>query len=425
VFAVVISLFVAISGALTAVQAAVSLPPAEAMRLPPPASFRPGALERLGLHALLSPAWRMIVRNLSRRRWKAMLAVTGIACAGGMLVIGGFFLDAINHLMRVQFEIIQREDVTVMFNETRGADALYEVRRLPGVWQAEAFRSVPVRLRFQHRSRRIELSGLPARGELHRLIDADLEPVPLPADGLVLTDRLATILGARPGDLVTVEVLEGRRAARDVPVAGLVDELTGLGAYMDRHALARLLQEDDAISGVRLSVDAAVTDDLYAVLKGLPMVSGISIRQAMLDSFEDILDRSVRVSTFINVFFACVIAVGIIYNNARISLSERGKELASLRVLGFTRREVGVIVLGEQAVLTAVAIPLGWLLGYAICALLARRMDTELYRIPLVVSTQTFSYAALVVALAAVGSGLLVARRIGTLDLVAVLKTRE
>ncbi|MEZ5445008.1 MAG: FtsX-like permease family protein [Gammaproteobacteria bacterium] len=425
VFATVIGVLVAVTGALSAVQAAVGLPPAEAMRLPPPASFRPGALERLGLHTLLSPAWRMIVRNLARRRWKAMLSIAGIACAGGMLVIGGFFLDAINHLMRVQFEVIQREDLTVMFTETRGRDGLYEIGRMPGVWQAEAFRSVPVRLRFQHRSRRVELSALPARGELHRLVDADLKPVPLPADGVVLTDRLAAILGAGAGDLVTVEVLEGRRAVRDVPVTGLVDELTGLGAYMERHALARMLQEDDAITGVRLSVDAALADDLYAVLKGLPMVSGISIRQAMLDSFEDILDRSVRVTTLINVFFACVIAVGIIYNNARISLSERGNELASLRVLGFTRREVGVILLGEQAALTAVAIPLGWLLGYGICALLARLMDTELYRIPLVVSARTYAWAALVVALAAIVSGLLVARRLATLDLVAVLKTRE
>lgn len=425
VMAAVIGVLVAVTGALSAVQAAVGLPPAEAMRLPPPAGFRPGALERLGLHTLLSPAWRMIVRNLTRRRWKAMLSITGIACAGAMLVIGGFFLDAINHLMRVQFEVIQREDLTVVFTETRGRDGLYEIRRMPGVWQAEAFRSVPVRLRFQHRSRRVELCALPARGELHRLVDADLKTVPLPADGIVLTDRLAAILGAGAGDLVTVEVLEGRRAVRDVPVTALVDELTGLGAYMQRHALARMLQEDDAISGVRLSVDAALTDELYAVLKGLPMVSGISVRQAMLDSFEDILDRSVRVTTFINVFFACVIAVGIVYNNARISLSERGNELASLRVLGFTRREVGVILLGEQAALTAVAIPLGWLLGYGICALLARLMDTELYRIPLLVSARTYAWAALVVALAAIVSGLLVARRLATLDLVAVLKTRE
>lgn len=425
VFAAVIGALVAVTGALSAVHAAVRLPPAEAMRLPPPASFRPGALERLGLHTLLSPAWRMVVRNLSRRRWKAMLSITGIACAGGMLVIGGFFLDAINHLVRVQFEVIQREDLTVVFTETRGRDGLYAIRQMPGVWQAEALRSVPVRLRFQHRSRRVELSALPARGELHRLVDSDLRTVPLPPDGVVLTDRLAAILGAGPGDLVTVEALEGRRAVRDVPVTGLVDELTGLGAYMERRALARLLREDDAISGVRLSVDAALTDDLYAVLKGLPVVSGISIRQAMLDSFEDILDRSVRVTTLINVFFACVIAVGIVYNNSRIALSERGNELASLRVLGFTRREVGVILLGEQAALTAVAIPLGWLLGYGICALLARLMDTELYRIPLIISARTYAWAGLIVALAAIVSGLLVARRLATLDLVAVLKTRE
>jgi putative ABC transport system permease protein len=212
---------------------------------------------------------------------------------------------------------------------------------------------------------------------------------------------------------------------RELPVTGLVDEMTGLGAYIDQVALSRLLQDDGTVSGARLSVDPLLGEELYRTLKRTPSVSGVVIREAALESFREILSRSVRVSTVINIFFACVIAFGVVYNSARISLSERGNELASLRVLGFNRQEVSLLLLGEQAVLTALAIPFGLLLGYATCALLTHQLDTDLYRIPLVLSARTYGVAAIVVIVAAVLSGVLVAWRLRNLDLIAVLKTRE
>jgi putative ABC transport system permease protein len=123
--------------------------------------------------------------------------------------------------------------------------------------------------------------------------------------------------------------------------------------------------------------------------------------------------------------FACVVAVAVVYNTARIALSERGRELASLRVLGFTRREVAVLLFGEQAILTIAALPLGCAIGYQLCALIARQYQWELFRMPVVVTPKTYAFAQLVVIAAAVGSAILVRRRLNRLDLVEVLKTRE
>jgi putative ABC transport system permease protein len=194
---------------------------------------------------------------------------------------------------------------------------------------------------------------------------------------------------------------------------------------MNLQAVSRLLREDGALSGAHLAVDPKAAASLYRQLKRIPAVNAVAIRESVIKSFQEILDRSIVVSTLINVLFACVIAFGVVYNSARIALSERGNELASLRVLGFTRREVAVILLGEQGVLTVLAIPLGFALGAAICWLLVTRLSTELYRIPLVFSAETFVFAALVIALAALVSAYLVARRLNRLDLIAVLKTRE
>jgi putative ABC transport system permease protein len=315
--------------------------------------------------------------------------------------------------------------VTVTFNEPKSASARHELDRLPGVLHSEPFRAVPARLRFAHRSRRVELTGLSAHSDLRRLIDIKLRAVELPAEGIVVTAKLAELLGAKPGDFVIVEVLEQARPVRQVQIAGVVEELVGIAAYMNLAALNRLLGDQGALSGAYLAVDENQTSQLYRQLKSMPAVSGVAIRESVLKSFREILDRSIVISTLINILFACVIAFGVVYNSARIALSERGNELASLRVLGFTRREVAVILLGEQSVLTVLAIPLGFAMGAAICWLLVLRLSTELYRIPFVLTTRTFGFAACVVAIAALASGFLVARRINRLDLVAVLKTRE
>jgi putative ABC transport system permease protein len=295
------------------------------------------------------------------------------------------------------------------------------------VTAAEPFRYVPVRLRFGHRQRRTGLLGLPPAGDLRAIVDVNYRRIELPAEGLLMSAKLAKSLGVAPGNTVSVEVLEGERRVTEVPVAGLVDDLIGVSVYLSLDNLNRLLREEGALSGAFLDVDEAQRTALYAALKRLPAVRGVSVKEAMLAGFRDVIARSLIVQTTMNIVFACVIASGVVYNSVRIALSERARELASLRVLGFTRREVAVMLLGEQALLTAAAIPLGFLIGYGICAAVSAALNAqqETFRLPLVLTTQTFAFAFVVVALAAMLSGLMVWNRLRRLDLVAVLKTRE
>jgi putative ABC transport system permease protein len=423
--AVLISLASASVGALLAVRRAVSLPPAEAMQPEPPPRYGPGLVEAAHLGRVLPASLRMIVRNLERRPLRAALSILAIALAVAILFVGRYLLDAVNHIIEVQFQAAEREDVTIVFNEPRGDRTSHDVQHLPGVMVSEPFRIVPARLRFEHRWRRIAITGLKPDSELRRLVDSQLKSVDLPHEGLLLTTKLADLLGVSPGDMVQVEVLEGERPIRQVQVAGLIDELIGLSAYMDIGALNRLMREGETISGSFLAVDSLAAPRLYSLLKRTPAVAGTSVREAMLASFRETIQQSLAISTSALIIFACVIAFGVVYNSARISLSERGHELASLRVLGFTRQEISVILLGEQAILTLVAIPLGLALGLGISFLLARLMTSELYRIPVVISRASFGFAFTVVAIAALLSGLLVLARLYRLDLIAVLKARE
>lgn len=423
--ALAITFAAALAGAWGATRQAMALPPAEAMRPELPVVFRSGLFERSGLVRISSTTVRMIARNIERRFGKACLSMVGIASAVAVLVVGQFFYDSIEQMIRIQFETVQREDVNITFADPRSSSARQEVARLPAVLRSEPYRAVPVRLQSGHRAKRLEIIGLDPGGELRRLTGSDLRPVRLPPEGLVLSNALAKLLGVMPGDLITVEVMEGARPVRLVPVAATVDELIGLSAYMDGGALNRLLDEGSPVSGAFLSVDPLAAPRLYDLLKRTPAVSGVALRESMLASVRALIGESLAITTSVLLLFSCIIASGMVYNGVRINLSEREHELASLRVLGFTHGEVSWVLLGEQAFLTCAAIPFGWGLGFALSAFLARRMSTELYRIPLVISNGSYAFSFLVVTMAVLLSGLLVYGRIRRLDLIAVLKTRE
>lgn len=423
--AIAISAAAAAVGALVAVRGAVTLPPAEAMRPEAPPQFHAGIVERSHLFRASTPATRIVIRNIFRRKAKSLLAILGVATATAILVVGRYMFDAIDLLMYMQFQVVQREDVGVPFVLPRPGTAVADLRHIDGVLGVEPYRAVAVEIEHENFSRRTALLGVGEKSSMRRLALADGGSARVPPEGIVLNTQLAKILHVGEGDRVTLRVLEGRRPVLDLPVSRVIDEMLGIGVYMDIDALRRILDEDDVVSGAYLMIDPLRSRDIYRRLKETPAVAGVAIRQATIQSFRDTIAKSMAISNFAIILFACVIAAGVIYNGARIALSERARELASLRVLGFTRAEVSRMLIGEQAILTAVAIPFGFALGYALAALLVQAYESELFRMPLVVSTKTYAFAFIVIVLAATGSSLVVLRRIKQLDLVEVLKTRE
>ena len=423
--AIVLTSGAAFVGVLNAVRRAVLLPPAEAMRPAPPATYRPTVVERLGLQRLFDQPTRMILRNLERQPVKALLTVVGMAFSCAILIMGLFWSDSIDHVIHVQYGLAQRDDVTVTFIQPTSTAAVHELASLRGVTHVEPFRSIPVRLRFRHRSYDTAIEGIPEDAYLRRIIGLDLRPIYIPREGLVLTDRLADILGAAPGDVITVEVLEGARRTRTVPVVAVAQQYLGLGAYMNMEAANRLAGEGQAVSGAFLMTDERFNEELNRALQDRPRVASIVAQERAVQSYMESAAESTLIFTFVLSLFAGVIAFGVVYNSARIALSERDRELASLRVLGFTRAEISYILLGELAILTLLSIPVGLVLGSMISAGIVEATATEIYEFPLVLGRGTFALASTIVLVAALLSSLIVRYRLNRLDLVGVLKTRE
>ena len=423
--AVLISGGSALIGTISAVRSAIKLPPAEAMRPEAPARFKPGLIERIGFQKLLSTSSRMILRSLERNPMKALLSTFGIALSVAILIVGRYSADAIDVLTNFQFEGAQREDATVVFTNPRPSRARYDLLSLPGVLYAEPFRAVPATLSFGHRSKRVGISGVEPGGELRRIMDMDGKVQDVPITGMMVTRQLGEAVGAMPGDTVRVEILEGNQKVRKIVVSRFIEEFVGLNAYVDAGELQNILEEGGSISGAYLRIDQKMEDEFNEAVKKTPAISGATFRRAALNSFNETVAQSQNISRIVMIFFACVIAIGVLYNSARISLSERGRELASLRVLGFRKGEVTFYLLGEQAVLTLLALPLGYGLGWLMLLGLVKGFESDLFRFPLVMSAKTIAFATLVTLGAALISGFLVRRRIFQLDLIEVLKTRE
>lgn len=423
--AAALSLTAAVLGAIRALKEVMNLAPAVAMQPPAPPRFRRLMPSLIRLNQLVSQPVVMMSRNITQHPIRAAFTMVGMASATAILVVSLFVYGTMEQLINVTYFLADRQDATVGLVEKRNADVVTQMARLPGVISAEPYREVPARIRHASIERRIMISGRQRGADLNRIIDINLRPVVLPESGLAISSLLAQILGVNVGDSVELDLLEGARRTAIVPVTALIEDYFGIKGMMDGEALRRLMREVPVVTSVNLTFDQKMRESFYAAIKAMPTVSGLGLRRNSLANFRATVALLLTTMASIYTGLAAVIAFGIVYNSARIALSERARELASLRVLGFTRAEVWWILLLELALLLAVAQPLGWAMGYGLAWIMKTQLAGELMRVRLVVETYTYATASMIVIAAAGFSALVVRERVNRLDLVAVLKTRD
>ncbi len=423
-----VSALAAGGGATVAAWRAIRLAPAEAMRPPAPARYRRGFLSRLGLARLAGPMGRMIVRDIERRPLITGLSVVGVALAAAIVVLGRFSVDSMDYLMDVVFARTMREDVAVTLVRPVPAAELAWFRQLPGVIAAEPGRTVPVRARFRARKHDTAIQAWPRDGVLRQVLDGEGRAVPLPEEGVMMTRLLGEKLGVAPGDLLTLERLDGDHAVVRVPVARFVDDRMGMNLYMDLARLARVLGEEPQLGSVFLGItrgDRDARDRLMRALADVPAVIAVTEPHSFRETYEAQSGRIMLTWTLIVAVFGSVIAVGVVFNTARVALSERSRDLATLRVLGFTRREVATVLLGQLAVQVLLALPIGMACGYLLATALMGSIDPEQFRFPVIVSPATYAFASLVVLGSAIATAAVVRRKLDRVDIVSALKARD
>jgi putative ABC transport system permease protein len=425
VASVVLASGAAAAGAWTAIRAVVRLSPAQAMQPPSPPSYQRTLAERLGLGRWVSTGAMMVIRNVERRPLRAAFTVTGISLAVALQISGAFWLDAIAHIVDVQFRQVQQGDVLVNFRRPVPVGVVQELQRLPGVIDAEPYRTEPVRVRLGGRTVDTALLGFRGDAKLMRVVDEQRGAVALPAHGVVLSALLAKELDARVGDRIELAFRLWSQTRVQVAVVDVVHTMFGQQLYMNLDAMNRIARDGDGVADAALQVDPLAMDAFWGAVKAAPMINSVFDKAGSMAAFDKTTSRNMGIFSGILTLFAVAMAVGIIYNAARISLSERAWELASLRVLGMTRAEVSVLLLAELGAELLLALPVGGLAGWGLASLMMQLMSSDSIDFPVVIEPSTYASAALIVLAAGVASALLVRRKIDQLDLVSVLKVRE
>ncbi|NKX44845.1 FtsX-like permease family protein [Roseicyclus persicicus] len=412
-------------GALRAALMAARLAPAVAMQPPAPPVFRKTILDRVMAAARLKQTTIMVLRSLIRWPVRSALTMLGLGAATAAVISASFMFDALARIIDLAFNQSYRQDAMVLFADDVPDTALSDLMRLPGVMQAEAQQFHAATLRNGPREKRVSIEARPEGATLSRVIGADGTPIDPPPGGILLSDRLAAQLEVGVGDTLEVEFMTGRRETHEMVVAGLVEQYFGLGAYVEIGYLDRLFRRAPTMSVGNILIDEPDLPALHAALQDTPRLSGLILMRENRAAFEDTISENVTVVNTVYAVIAILITVGVAYNGARIQLSERARELASLRILGFTRAEVSRVLVGETMLLALLAQPVGWLMGAWIARALASSFTSDLYAIPLVLEPKSFAWASLVVLAASLGSVMIVRRRIDRMDLVEVMKTRE
>lgn len=419
------SIGAASAGGVLVLRSVFALTPAVAMRPPAPADFSKSITFGEMLRHILDQPSRMVLRRLIRQPGRAAAAVLGIAGGMALSVAMLSVMSSFDRVLELNFSVVDRSDVTVSFVEPLGTSAVLRLQRMPGVIESEAFRTVPALLRNGLNTYRGAIDGLVAEPRLKRAVDDDMHSIYVRRDGIILAKPLAKILKIGPGDTLTVEVREGRRPVLELPVVAIAETLLGAPAYLELSALNRALKEPNRVSGAHLRIDKANSAQIYRDLKDMPIVAGVSLRNDARAAFKKLMDTGAGAVRYIMAAIAGIITFAIVYNSARIAFSERSRDLASLRVIGFTKAESAFVLLGELAVITLLALPVGSLLGYWLAQSIAEGFSTDLYQIPTSLAPEAYGIATLAVVLAAIVSGWLVKRDVDTIDLVSALKTRE
>ncbi len=411
-------------GAIGGMRTVVGLSPATAMSPPPPPVYRRGVVERLGQTARFTTVGHMIVRHIARWPGRSAVTVLGVALSAGLLFATLQFLDASRTMIDSFFLRGQGQDVTVTFIEPRNENAIRALRQVPGVLHVEPTRTIAVKLANGNRVERTALESVLPNSRLAARIDADGSEVEPPPAGLMLSRRLADQLDVEAGGRVRVELLGGRRTEAMLPVARIVDEFIGARAYATESTLQSLAREATPASAALLKIDPAARDAIFERLKGMPIVLGVTERDASVRLFEEMIDQNLYTMLFFYILFASAIAVGVVYNSARILFAEREHELATLRVLGFYRSEVGTVLLGELALLIAASVIPGCLIGYGLAQLMTEMFSSDLFRLPFAPSRASYGWSIVIVLVASAATAFLVALRVLRLDMVEVLKGR-
>jgi putative ABC transport system permease protein len=425
--AILISIGFSVFGTIQGIRSASHLEPAAAMRPPPPEKGGRVLIERIPfLWKPLPFRCKMIFRAIFRNPFRSSVSIFASMISTALILSALANVDSLHYLMSYEFEKVSHQDITVSLRNPKGLELSSELMRMPSISGTEPQLLIVCDFKNGALKKRSGVTGMIRNNILNTPLDKNGTPVAIPETGLILSKKLAEILYLKTGDHVRLRPLIGRRTEVIASVAGIVDTYLGLSAYADIGYLSRLLGEELSANIVLgKTCNKSEWKNLYSALKKRPAVVGISERTRSLTQMDERFGKVMGTMIFMTVFFAGLIAFGSILNTALVSLSERSREVGTLRVLGYTPAQITWIFSGESHLLNSVGIVLGLIAGIGLSKLVSAAYSTELYRFPSVIYPSRLVISAILMFFFITLAQLIIYRMITRFPWLEVLKVKE
>ncbi|WP_444643683.1 ABC transporter permease [Caproiciproducens sp. R1] len=414
-----------LAGAFMGVRGVLRLEPGEAMRPPSPPVLKSDLFARLPLiRKLLTSYGFMASRNITRNKFRSTFVLAGMAFAFAITAFMASYGDMFKTLMLDQFTKVEVYDLKITLKTPTGAaDALETADALKGVDSAEAILELPAELHREHLQEAVSLTALPDDVGLYRIYDVDSKQNHSPPkEGILLSSTLAKKLQAKRGDVLTVRTPYTGDRDIPLPVMGVVHTNSGSSAFASLKGIWNALDIPPTVNSILLSAK-----DPQAIKAELTDAKNVAAMTDQEEAKASYMDMFRTYSSLMEMMqgIGMIIAFAIITNTASISLSERKREYATMRVLGMHPKEIGKVVSFEYWVLSLGALPLGILLTRMIKQAMATTIDSDLFTMPLNTPLGSYFSAAVLCAATVALSNRLARRRISKFDMVEVLKERE
>ena len=408
------------------VRGVISLQPAEAMHPVVPTFVKKTFLEKIpGFWRAFNVQGRMAIRNLLRNKNRSIFTLIGMIFTFSMMA-SFFSLSSMSETMIMdQFTRVQKQDVKLTFVKPMPrSNVIRELNDVDGIKRVEPFLEIPVSLKFLNHKKDVIALGISDGSELYNVFDKDGNRLEVPKSGMMVSEQVANKLGVQVGDVLQVESIFAKDEKLNVKIEKIIPQYLGANIYMNQDVLLGLLKQGEMMTSALNAIDERAIPSLKDEYRASKYISIIEVRQEMIDKYEELMG-SATYALWVMAIISIITGFAIVYNSSIISLAERKRELASLRVMGMTPKEVMEVVSVEQWFIgfsgMIAGIPLAFLMSQA----MSTSMSNDLYTIPPGTSGNAIVLAFIGTIFAIAVSQVSISRKVKQLDLVAVLKERE
>jgi len=420
IIAIVLSIVFCTFAGIWGARRVIKILPAESMRPEPPKQGGRAFIDRIDiLWKHLSFSWKMVLRNIFRNKKRFVFITFGIAMTFAISLIPSMMNSAMNDIFEGHYSDFQKMDYNINFSTPLNINAVNEIKHIVDTDRIEPKIEFPFELIYGNNKLVANIIGVKSNTEFYGFKNLKGQSINLPNDGIVLSEGLARFIGVEKGDKVKIKTFIPNKDDIYVEVKDIIKQSLGTNGYMEISYMGNILLDKSLITGVYINSSDNIKGELENI-KGIASIQSLADMRSIFEQFMGLMIGSISVM----IVFAGILGFAIVYNSTIMNIAERRLEFSSLRVMGFSKKEIFKIITKENSVMTILGIILGIPLGQSMISSLESTFSTEIYTIEMNPTLSSYIITAILTIIFVIIAQLATYKKINSLDFIEALKNR-